>query len=147
RIGDGRSNANVGNLRTTFGAERVRRLAQLHHHRLDVGYIEDRRSAQIEEPLIERSAGSLVEIKTFAQSIAEALCGATQDLAFDNHRIDRTTHVVGRHQPEDLNLAGLDIDFDLRKCRREAVREQTIILGVVDSLAAEGATCQTSELT
>src|SRR5262249_37942143 len=130
-----------------FGTEGVRRFTQLHHHRFDVGYIEDRRSAQVKKPLIERSAGSWVEIKAFTQSIAETLCRAAQDLAFDNHGIDSATHVVGRHQPEDLNFTSLDIDFDLHECCRKPVSEQPIFFGVVDSLTTDGAACQTSELT
>src|SRR4030095_719811 len=45
RVGDRRSNANVGDFRTSFSAEGVSRLTQLDHHRFDVGEVEARRSA------------------------------------------------------------------------------------------------------
>src|SRR5437899_9181236 len=103
RVSDGRGDSDVRDLRASFGAERMRRLAELNNYRLDIRCIQDRGSVYIEKPLIERGAGPRIKIESFAQCISQCLGRAAQDLSLDDQRIDVSAPLLRRDISQESN--------------------------------------------
>ena len=103
------------------GAVGTVRRGHLDQHGVNVGNIDGRRLAVIEQGRVAQAA-VLVVHHLFEQAVADTLRDAALDLALDRHRVDRLAHILHGHVVGQLDVAGVCIDLHTRELHCEARR-------------------------
>src|SRR5262249_1754002 len=118
RIGQGRRGWNDRSLADPSHAQRMSRVGNLHDRGLDQWQVEGGRHPVIEQSGVTQYALVIVKV-FFVEAPADSLRGAALHLPFNVARVDRLADVLCDGAPQDLNLAGIRIDFDIDQGSRE----------------------------
>ena len=100
-----------------WGARVERRLDE---DRRDARGIERGRDDVRGEPVVEVAA--VAQLDLLDRGVADGLQRAALDLALGEDRVDDPADVVGGHDVADVDLAGVEIDLDVRDAGRPAER-------------------------
>ena len=118
-VGDRRRDIGDTGLSHSLGSERSVGIGLLDQDHLDLRHIQGRQHLVGGEAVGEDLPGLLVDGQVLGQCIAQSLIGSTLEARFDREGVDRLADVVGHHVLENLDDAGLDVDFDLGETRLE----------------------------